>query len=281
MNSVIAKIKNLDDSLTNSERKIAKFVVSDPKSVLKMTLSEFAHACEVSEATAVRFIRKIGFDTFQAFKFAIFKEDIVNKSEIDDIYIVPEDSPSEVLKKITAGTIRTIQNTANITDLSEYVKLAHSVRSARRIEIYGVGSSGAVALFAQYKLTRSGYSSVAITDPHMQCISAATLNSKDLVIAISQSGSTRDTVDSLEIAKNHGVTTAAITDHRNSPLTKHADLIIETLSSETPIDTSAGRSVIAQIFAIELLTGILHILDYEYCKKAGDETAKAVLRKLY
>lgn len=280
MPNVLAKIKHTSEHLTNSERKVASFIETNAKKVVEMTLSEFAQACGVSEATVVRFIRKIGFETFQMLKFSIAKEE-QQSHQFDESSIVSSDSPADVLRKVTAGAIRTIQNTYGVTKLDEYVRLAHAIRSARRIEIYGVGSSGAVAQLLHYKLVRSGYHAIALTDPHMQAFSASLLTAKDLAIAISQSGSTRDTVDSLEIAKEHGAVTAAITDHKNSPIARYASIVIETFSSENPIDTAAGRSVLAQVYAIEVLTGILHILDYEHCRLYGDETAKAVLRKLY
>lgn len=280
MPSALAKIKHASEQLTNSERKVASYIELNPQSVIQMTLSEFAQACGVSEATIVRFIRKIGFETFQELKFSLAKDEH-QSYQVDESSIAPTDSPADVLRKVTAGAIKTIQNTYGVTNLDEYVRLAHAVRSARRIEIYGVGSSGAVAQLLQYKLIRSGYNAVALTDPHMQSFSASLLSAKDLAIAISQSGSTKDTVDTLEIAKEHGAVTAAITDHRNSPIAKFASIIIETFSSENPIDTAAGRSVLAQVYAIEVLTGILHILDYEHCRQFGDETARAVLKKLY
>jgi len=278
--SALAKIRHMKNEFTNSEKKVAEFIEANSFKVIGMTLNEFAQACKVSEATIVRFIRKIGFETFQSLKFSLAKEE-THSFEIDEIAILPNDEPAEVVKKITSGCIRTIQNTYNVTNIDEYLRLAHVIRSARRIEIYGVGSSGAVALLMQYKLVRSGYPAIALIDPHMQSFSATLLSAKDLAIAVSQSGSTKDTVDSLEIAKNHGAVTAAITDHKNSPIAQHASIIIETFSSENPIDTSAGRSVLAQVYAIEILIGILHILDYEHCKMYGDETAKSVLKKLY
>ncbi|MDK2946564.1 MAG: hypothetical protein PWQ85_1349, partial [Geotoga sp.] len=141
-----------------------------------------------------------------------------------------------------------------------YIEVARAIKSADKIYIFGVGASGAVAIFLQYKLTRSGYPAVAITDPHMQAILAANMNSRDLAI---------------------GIKTVAITEHKNSPISKYSSVIIETFSSENPIKNSAGRSVLAQIYAIELLTGILQLLDYGKSKKFGEETAKAVIKKLY
>jgi DNA-binding MurR/RpiR family transcriptional regulator len=282
MSEVVTLIKHRINDFTKSERKIAQFVLKNPSMVIKLTVNELANMCSVSDATVIRFIRKLGFETFQEFKFSIAKEDLQNiEEEEKELVIFQDDSPEDILRKITLSSLKTIENTSKITNLEDYLKLAHAIRSANKICIFGVGASGAVATFLQYKLTRSGYPAAAITDPHMQAILSANMNSKDLAIGISQSGSTRDTVDSLSIAKKHGALTAAITDHRNSPIGKYSSIIIESFSSENPIKNSAGRSVLAQIFSIEILIGILQSLDYEKSTKYGEETAKAVIKKLY
>jgi len=270
------------DSMTNSEKKVAKVILStDIKEILKMTVSELANVCKVSEATIIRFVRKIGFESFQEFKLSIATE-LPNSLDQDmDITIEKNDPPEIVLKKVLLGFSRTIESTANIQDLNKYISAINFIRSANRIEIYGVGASGAVAKVFQYKLLRTGFPAIAIDDPHIQCISAANLNPGDLVIGISQSGSTKDTVDALAVAKKRGATTIAITDHVNSPITKYSDIVLETYSRENPVKTSAGRSIVAQTFVVEIIIGLLYSMEYEKSKKAGEETAKAVVNKLY
>ncbi|HOJ93978.1 MAG TPA: MurR/RpiR family transcriptional regulator [Fervidobacterium nodosum] len=282
MSKIIALVKHKMYELTKSEKKVAQFVLENPNTVIKSTVNELANMCNVSDATVIRFVRKLNFETFQEFKFSIAKEETsdFNKEE-SELEIFQNDLPEDILRKITLSSLRTIENTSKITNLEEYLKVAHAIRSANKILIFGVGASGAIVTFLQYKLTRSGYPAVAIIDPHMQAILAANLSSKDLAIGISQSGSTKDTVDSLAVAKSHGAITVAITEHKNSPIANYSSLIIEIYSSENPIKNSAGRSVLAQIFSIEILTGILQSLDFEKSYKAGEETAKAVVKKLY
>ncbi|MBO8161417.1 MAG: MurR/RpiR family transcriptional regulator [Thermosipho sp. (in: Bacteria)] len=283
MNGVIALIKHRMSDLTKSEKKIAEIVLQSTNQIIKMTVNELATMCGVSDATVIRFIKKLDFETFQEFKFSLAKEEVENVEEEMELVLKPSDTPGDVHRKITSASLRTIESTSKITrlKLDSYIEVARAIRSSNKICIFGVGASGAVSIFLQYKLTRNGYPAVAIVDPHMQAILAANMTSKDLAIGISQSGSTKDTVDSLAVAKEHGAMTVAITDHKNSPIAKYSSIIIETFSSDNPIKNSAGRSVLAQIYAIEILTGILQTLDYERSVKFGEETAKAVIKKLY
>ncbi|MDN5342884.1 MurR/RpiR family transcriptional regulator [Oceanotoga sp. DSM 15011] len=279
---IVSIIESRKETLTSSEKKVAEYVLKNGIEVINMTVSEFSNVSKVSEATIIRFVKKIGFDSFQDFKLSIASdnESLKNYEDIDTT-VNKDELPEDIVKKVELGIIRAIESTTSITDISKYINAVNFIRSAKRIEIYGVGSSNAVAKVLNYKLTRMGFAAFSIEDPHMQAISAATMKTGDLAIGISQSGSTIDIVDSLTIAKKHGATTVCITDHVNSPITKFSDTVIQTFSKENPVKTSAGRSIVAQIYAVEILTAILSSVEFEKAQKAGQETAKAVVNKLY
>lgn len=283
MSKVEALINSRMHSFTKSEKKVADYILNSKKSdITRITISELAANCGVSEATIVRYVKKVGFESFQDFKLnlALDNDDEIVEDE-KDITISQNDSPQDILRKTKVGFLQSIENTNAIIDMNKFLQAANFIRSAKKIEIYGVGSSSAVGKILQYKLTRLGFPAYAIEDPHMQAISAATLDLGDLAFGISQSGSTKDTVDSLAIAKKHGATTICLTEHVNSPITKYADVVLEIFSGENPVKTSAGRSILVQVFAVELLSGLLYSTEYEKAIKAGKETASAVVNKLY
>lgn len=283
MSKIEALINSRMHSFTKSEKKVADYILNSKKSdITRITISELAANCGVSEATIVRYVKKVGFESFQDFKLnlALDNDDEVVEDE-KDITISRNDSPQDILRKTKVGFLQSIENTNAIIDMNKFLQAANFIRSAKKIEIYGVGSSSAVGKILQYKLTRLGFPAYAIEDPHMQAISAATLDLGDLAFGISQSGSTKDTVDSLALAKKHGATTICLTEHVNSPITKYADVVLEIFSGENPVKTSAGRSILVQVFAVELLSGLLYSTEYEKAIKAGKETASAVVNKLY
>jgi DNA-binding MurR/RpiR family transcriptional regulator len=283
VSKIEALINSRMHSFTKSEKKVADYILNSKKSdITRITISELAANCGVSEATIVRYVKKVGFESFQDFKLnlALDNDDEVVEDE-KDITISQNDSPQDILRKTKVGFLQSIENTNAIIDMNKFLQAANFIRSAKKIEIYGVGSSSAVGKILQYKLTRLGFPAYAIEDPHMQAISAATLDLGDLAFGISQSGSTKDTVDSLAIAKKHGATTICLTEHVNSPITKYADVVLEIYSGENPVKTSAGRSILVQVFAVELLSGLLYSTEYEKAIKVGKETASAVVNKLY
>ncbi|ABX31255.1 transcriptional regulator, RpiR family [Petrotoga mobilis SJ95] len=283
MSKIQAFLNSRMPTFTKSEKKVAEYILNSKKEdITRITITELATKCGTSEATIARFVKKAGFETFQDFKLTLAldnNEDIFEEEK--DITIFKNDSPQEILRKVKLGSLKSIESTTSILDINNFLQAANFIRSAKRIEIYGVGSSSAVAKILQYKLTRLGFPSYALEDPHMQAISAATLNFGDLAIGISQSGSTKDTVDSLNVAKKHGATTISLTEHANSPITKYSDVVLEIFSGENPVKTSAGRSILVQIFAVEILSGLLYSIEYEKALTTGKDTARAVVNKLY
>lgn len=54
-----------------SERKVAELVLRDPTSAMSLGMTGLASSAGVSEPTVMRFCNALGFDGFQAFKFAL------------------------------------------------------------------------------------------------------------------------------------------------------------------------------------------------------------------
>ncbi|MGC8638134.1 MAG: MurR/RpiR family transcriptional regulator [Athalassotoga sp.] len=259
---------------------MANFIMNDSEKVLYMTVSELASASKVSDASVIRFVKDLGYDSFQQLKIALAKE---REDEIDDkdITISKDDSVKEIIEKTKLSCIKAIDDTNSIVDIKKLEDAARAISEAKRVEVYGVGTSAAVAMVIQYKLIRLGIPCKAYDDPHIQAMSASTMNFGDVAIGVSHTGSTKDTVDSLKIAKEHGAFTISITDHPKSPIAKYSDVVLETFSRETPVKSGAGRSIVAQIFLIEVLVGLLYSLDPKKAEKYGEESAKAVSDKLY
>jgi DNA-binding MurR/RpiR family transcriptional regulator len=278
---LITKVKSRFQDLTEVEKRVADFIMEEPEKVLYMTVSELASASKVSDASIIRFARELGFDSFQQLKIALAKEREETKINEKDITISKDDSAKEIAEKTKLSCIKAIDDTNSIVDVKKLEDAVRAISGAKRVEVYGVGTSAAVAMVIQYKLIRLGISCKAYDDPHIQAMSASTMNFGDVVIGVSHTGSTKDTVDSVKIAKEHGAFVISITDHPKSPIAKYSDIVLETFSRETPVKSGAGRSIVAQIFLIETLVGLLYSLDPQKAQKYGEESARAVSDKLY
>jgi len=278
--SALNLLKSIYPSLSKKEKKVAEFILENTQKAIYLSITELSDLCKAGEATIIRLAQKLGYSGYQELKLALAR-DLVSP-DLDLLEEVrPEDDLSTLIQKVRARNIKAINDTTNILDLESLSKAIDSIVNARKVEFYGVGASGFTALDAKYKFLRIGILCDAFTDPHLQAMSAACLTPKDVAVGISHSGATRDTIDSLKVAKNTGAKTICITNFMRSPITEVADIVLLTSSPETPLTSGAIRSKIAQLHIIDLLfTGVA----MRIAKKAGDyteKTAKAVLNKLY
>jgi len=87
----------------------------------------------------------------------------------------------------------------------------------------------------------------------MQAMSAALMTPRNVVVAISHSGSTKDIVESLQIAKASGASTIAIVSHRKSPVASLADISLCVHAKETGFKPEPMSSRIVHLCVIDVL----------------------------
>ncbi len=276
----LTRIRSAYPGLSPAEKKVADYVLSNAESTIYASITELADACGVGEASIIRFCHSIGFRGFQEFKL-VLAQDIGSSQEEMVTDISPSDDINALARKVAFRSTKSVNDTLSILNLKELELGIDAIVKARKVEFYGVGASGFTALDAKYKFLRIGVYCDAFTDSHLQAMSAATLTSKDVVVGISQTGSTKDVVDSCKIAKDNGATVICITAYAKSPITRVADIILLTASQESPLGSGAIRSKIAQLYVLDLLfTGVV-IRIQDKAKYVTQKTAEAVLDKLY
>ena len=123
--------------------------------------------------------------------------------------------------------------------------------SARRIFIFGIGASGAIAQDLQHKLLRLGLDACSNADAHLQAITSAYCTCEDVVVAISHSGSSKIIVDNVRMARDNGAKVISLTSVGRSPLSKMADICLFTASLETKYRILAISSRIAELTIID------------------------------
>lgn len=272
------RIRSLLPSLAPAERRVAERVLADPGAVAASTITALAHECGTSETTVIRFCRAVGFTGYPALRLALAAETGRGGSDTRELSadIVADDDLESVVAKIAFADARAVEETADQLDLTALHAVIDALAAAPRIDVYGVGASGFVALDLQQKLHRIGRVSFAWPDPHMALTSAALLTPGDVAVAISHSGATRDTLDALDVARRSGATTVAITNFPRSPLATGSDHVLTTAARETTFRSGATASRLAQLTVIDCVFVGLAQRTYETSQRALELTAEAV-----
>ncbi|MDQ0954307.1 DNA-binding MurR/RpiR family transcriptional regulator [Streptomyces phaeochromogenes] len=230
--------------LAGSLRKVGELILADPAAVTHSSAAELGRRTGTSQATVTRFCRAIGLDSYQHLLIELAQER--GRGEVSDwgsAEIGPEISPDDDLERVVtvvgSADLRAVQQTIDRMDLDALERAAQAVARARRIDVYGVGGSGAVAQETETRLFRIGCSVRGWNEVHGAATSAALLTPADVAIAISHSGATRETIEPFELAKERGATTVALTSDPRSPLARAADIRLISATSETSFRTGS------------------------------------------
>ena len=120
-------------------------------------------------------------------------------------------------------------------------------------EIYGIYRSAALATDLYYQLLEIGVQASFVSDVLTCATSALMLGEKDLVIAISSSGQTKDVIDAVKIAKEKGVSVICLTGNRNSPLAKLSDVVLVAAASGNSVFSNAKEIRFSQLAVLDAL----------------------------
>jgi RpiR family transcriptional regulator, carbohydrate utilization regulator len=211
---MLDRIRASIPALPPAEQRVAKLLLSDPRSFASLPVVELAERSHVSKPTVVRFCRSVGYDGLADFKRKLAGS--VNEGvpfvhrAVDD-----DDKAGDIVVKVIDNAVAAMlryRNAAAAQSIERAVQaLADAGRNGQRIEFYGVGNSGIVAQDAQHKFFRLGVMATAVSDGHVQVMSATMLKPGDCAVIISNSGRSRDLLDVTDIARQKGATVIVIT----------------------------------------------------------------------
>ncbi len=238
--------------LSETERRIGDYIISDPEKIPFQSVYEISDACGASVATVSRLVQKLGFPTFSAFKMGLVKHTAVRE---DAFYrgIRAGDSPEEMVRKVFQGNIQSLNDTLELQSAEILNQAAKKIGLAEKVMFYGIGSSGYIALDAAMRFSQLGIPARACVDPTEIIFHAFTSGPKDVAVALSHSGRTAITVKGVSLVQERGGTTIGITNYIETPLSKRCDFLLCTSFPETKVKITAIRSRIAQMCLVDAL----------------------------
>ncbi len=277
---MLDRIRASIPALPPAEQRVAKLLLADPRSFATLPVVELAERSHVSKPTVVRFCRSIGYDGLADFKLKLAGS--VNEGvpyvhrAVDD-----DDKAGDIVVKVIDNAVAAMLRYRNAA-ASQAVEraiavLADAGRAGRRIEFYGVGNSGIVAQDAQHKFFRLGVSAAAISDGHVQVMSATMLRPGDCAVIISNSGRSRDLLDVAGIARKKGAMVIAIT-ASGSPLAREAQQASGglLLAADHPEDADRYSPMVSRL--LHLL--IIDILTTGVALRLGSAQLRPMLQEI-
>lgn len=256
--------------LQGASEKVAKFILNAPKETIDLTITELGSRVGVSEASIVRFAKSQGYAGFHALKIRL-AEDIVSPMAIVHEDLMADDTPAIAVQKAIAVGLRSLEDTMRLLDRHLLEETILALCRARRIEVFASGNSIPVAMDLNFRLTKIGLPTRFSSDSTLQEMQATLLSPADVAVGISHTGSSKDTVYALKLAKQGGARTIGVTNHSDSPLTRYSDLCLLTTTRASHFREEQLDSNLAMLALTEaLFVGI--------CVERSDATEQAVTK---
>lgn len=249
------------------QQKLGEFVLGDPAKVLYLTITELARESETSEASVTRLCRTLGCKGYNEFKMAL---------ALDIQQGQPTQRSGDEIDNVVNESVQALQDTAKLLDRALLEQAAQALHQADAVQIYGVAASAILGEYLHYKLLRLGKPAQFFSDMHRAAMNATTLSKNTLVVAISSSGSTRDLLHVVKLARKRSVQVLSLSNTPRSPLASLSDIQLVAAKPEGPLSAGALNAKVGVMLLVELLTTSLIALDEHY-SDVNQQTASATL----
>ncbi len=250
---VLDVIKDNYGKIFSAEKKVADFVLEYPQEAVDANVSELAKASGVSDATVVRMCHHLGYKGYYQFRLMLAKD--VGREEGEEVEEL-QNTPNLVMKIFQkyVNSLTAMGENINDKDMQSCVNL---IKTCKQAHILAVGNTTPLALYMGFRLGRLGVKCTYDISPEYFLNHVNLADKEDIIIAISQSGSSRQIIQGMELAKEKGLKMMAITGYRQSPVSELADYVLISNGRKESFDYYKNYAHLKETALIDALLELL------------------------
>ncbi len=240
----IRSIRQQYKDFSKVNKRIADYILKDPSRLLSLTANEIAGNSETSPASVTRFSKQLGFDSWEELKLSIAAKQASNngKKDIDPI-VSAEDSIDTVCMKVESLLNSSIEDLFYSIDKEALARSIGAIKQAETIHLVGIGASSLTTYNLYHKFNRAGRRAIFNYDSHMMLEFLNYATKKDVLIAVSYSGLTKEALIACEIAKKKGTTVIFITSNAGERVKELSDEVLLVPNNEHLVRVGAISSI--------------------------------------
>lgn len=253
---VAPMIESIYDTLTPIEKTIAKYFLGVIPENESLSAQEVSKRLFVSIPSLTRFAQKCGYKGYRQFIYDYQKGKQEETNLHNDLTKIVLDDYADLLTK-----------SFSLINEAQLIHVCDMLSKAKRVYIYGQGSSGLAALEMKFRFMRLGMICEAITDLHTMLMNRVLVDEDCLVIGITVSAN-ESVVNAVNIAKQKGAKTVLITSKKSEELQHDCDELV----------LIAMKNALEQGTAITPQFPVLVIVDilYSYYKEIDKERKRSI-----
>jgi len=254
---VIDELRRQYDRLTQSQKRIAEYIVDHPDRVAFSTVDQMAGQLGVNPSTIVRFTYRLGlkgFPDLQERTRQLVRGQLSAASEI-----VNENSVLVHLEGTAFGTslgqdLQNLRRTIAALKVEDLQRASDMIAAARRVFVVGSFNAYSVAFFLGLALDRiRGNTTIWSGDMTLQASQSLDLGPEDCLIAFTSAPYAVSTQRAALLAKDARAKVIAVTDTPISAVGQIADVILAAASTGAGLQNSF---LAAMAVANALLNGV-------------------------
>ena len=272
----LIRLRGLYPSLKTALRKVADVILRQPEMAIYASVNEVAAAAAVSEATVMRFCRILGFKGFQDFKIALAREMVIPSARHHEVARAEDDVA--IVRTVFQTNGAALQDTLEILEIEAMHEAAQLLLNSRQIMVIGVSGSGPAVAYTGNRLLLLGLKAFMYTDFYLMLMAASLLSREDVVLGISNLGTTREILETVGIAREREARVICITNNSLSPLARISNPALITASREMTMPEEAIASLICQISILDALFALITQAQGAQSRQTLDGMEKAMAK---
>ncbi|WP_172730026.1 MurR/RpiR family transcriptional regulator [Neorhizobium galegae] len=246
------RISALLSSLTTSEKRAARVLLARYPTVGLESVTSFAAQAHVSAPTILRFIAKLGFDGYPAFRAALRHE--VDEGRRGPLSIPRPEADTLIGRYATelSEIVSTTLAELNPSDLERVVECLADER--RSIFVLGGAFTNSVATHLSFHLRKIRKKVFDLAQsPQQRADVLADISKKDVLVVFDIRRYQADAVVTSQIAAQRGATVVLFTDYWMSTASEFSDFVFRAkVDCSSPWDSLVGLTAIVETIALEL-----------------------------
>lgn len=238
----------------DAEQKVADYILQNPQKIVQMSMAELAAASGTSDATVMRMCRHIGQSGFYQLKIGIAVE--TSDPNLESRNITGSKAPKDVVDYVEAFS-DSFSNMPKSISMEQINQCLDLICKANTVYSFAWGNTNTIAQDLGHRFLRMGINTFCSDNIEYIFRGIILAKKHDVLVAISHSGQSVYTIESMKLAKAHGLSNILITNSTEGAAASYADVVLYCNVNSNKTNgwgnEWGGESHVAELMVIDML----------------------------
>lgn len=259
---------------TEREKIIAAYILENSEKVIHMSSRELARNTFTNATTIVRFVKKLGYSSYNDFKIN-YLYDLKNDTyDQEDLFLNEHENIYTLLNKLTSLHEHVIAETKQNMNIENIIKIAKILNVNTEINFFATDANKAIAEYTSHNLFLIGKKSNVYSSMNKILLYNQVSQNASVVIIITRQGQDKNIAKAILELKKSGIKTIVICSNENSLIVKRADFFIKASYIEGVKEFGEMIYGISVQYILDVLLSLITVNDLQKAVSIYNENDK-------